>query len=391
MVSINAEQMMNDTLRSLQARGYILPDPTAESLILRQRALEYVDALPKHPWISAIALTGSCVIGNSGIGSDIDLFMVTRRASSSLRNVRFRDIVVDISETPESGLLRNFATGEGLKFLTHFIPLYDPSGSFRRFQKKALCDYSSEREYKKEHARVQSLVDERCDYGLGLLQKGHLLEATLPLESCIYEAGLLLVRRYSGVASINLLLDEILRIGELTAKDDWKGRLLHCMRMDLSKKQYRNLIGNHDRLIQIIEQNLSQNPGAASRVRRLKLEGPLSLGKIIEEIGSKISALKVREKIEHHLASQKPFRAGLSLWYESNCDFFIFSPFFYLKNANPNASGKEIASQCLPDLLKYWDSAVQCEWKKIFRADLVTKEKLFEIRNLSHEIIEACR
>ena len=379
--------LMEKGLSRLQRQGFLLPEPTRKSLELRQKAVEFVARLPRRNDVCAIVLTGSAVVGNSGKGSDIDLCVIVKGTASPLRKHDFDGIVADVQEVEESNFLRDYSSGENAKYLTHIVCLYDPTGVFRRLQRKMLRAYYSEKEMAKETERVKNTVEEQTRLGLNLMRQGYLCEAAIPLDSCFFEAASLLIRRQHGVASINLLLDEVFRIGKALGRPHWEKCAIRCLRLDCSPHAYRQLIVNHDRMLSLMRRKLNKNVSLVRRMKRLKFKGPLSLCNILETICAETGAQQVRDKVERALAAKRPHQAGLCFLYESSCDFFIFSPFFYLKNANPYASAIEICRQSVPDLLKYWDGDAREEWKAIMRADRLTRSRLVELDNLNGEIL----
>lgn len=307
-----------------------------------------------------------------------------------MKLLQYRGVPIDYAIMGNDDWEDGLRLGATTMFLTHTVPIYDRSGSFARSQKRALKDYRSEEFIARERERVKGILEARSKAGLESIERGHLCEAALALESCFYEVGNLLVRRHKGFPSTSLVFSEVARIGAALGKDDWSRRAMNCLRFNLSRKRYLQLLDVYGDLFQAMRGKLNRHDAIVRRLRRMKL-GVFSAGASdLVLLCSETVYRQLCDKIGRALTERKKADAGLTMQYLSQYNFFMFSPFFYLKNVNPKASGKTIATTPFHKMLACWDNDIRAAWKAVARFDILSPKTLRNLDKLNHEIFSFC-
>ena len=71
----------------------------------------------------------------------------------------------------------------------------------------------------------------------------------------------------------------------------------------------------------------------------------------------------------------------------SSSDLFMFSPFFFLGNVDPEATGKRISALGMPELLSCWDADIREKWNAIMLADRLTKARLVGLYEMTRDML----
>ena len=366
---------MKESLSFLEEKGFISRKPTEAALGLREMASDYVGSLKKLPRVRAIVLSGSAVVGNATDGSDIDLQFIVRGRSRPLEKTLFRQVVVDTLTTSEDEW-RHQLEAENAKYLTHTVPVYDPSRFFIRTQRRILREYYSPNTMKREFRRVESILDQRGESALRSVERRHLCEAALALESCFFQACSFLVYCHKGFPSTSLLFSEMTRIAARLGKPDWSRRAMRCLRFDLPNKAFSEILDTYDRVVTLMRRRIDKHAHLVRRLRRLDL-GPLC---------SETNCVQVRDKVLRSLNQKDKASAGLALMYESHWAFFVLSPFFYLKNVDDKVPGRKVARMPFREILACWDEDIRQAWQRVARYDRLTPGLLRDLNELNHEI-----
>ena len=379
---------MQQSLSYLEENGFITRSPSPASLRLRELAAEYVARLKKPPRLRAVLLSGSAVVGNAGKGSDLDLQCIVKGRSEALWKTVYRSVVVDSMVTSEEDWSRSLR-GENAKYLTHTVPLYDPSGLFSRTQRRLLRSYFSQESVDRECRRVKVLVAQRRQAGLASVERGRLSEAALALESCFFQVCSLLIYCHKGFASTSLLLSETARLAKRLGRPQWTLRAMRTLRLNLPRATFLDLLHTHHHAMAVMRRRLRQHPGLVRKIQRRELPGPFGQARAILEICSTTNARQLRDKVLRCLANGEKADAALALTYESWWIFFGLSPFFYLKNADAKASGERIAATPFHDILTCWGGDVRRAWERIGRYHRLTRRLLRDLDALNREILSA--
>ncbi|WP_371362377.1 hypothetical protein SRRS_35400 [Sporomusa rhizae] len=383
--------VMQNCIKYLEQNSFIIKCPNEEAIHLRDIAVEYVNSSKLiNNRVVAVLLTGSSASGYSGIGSDIDLDVLLDSNSKPIKKIMFKGIPIDLQFKSYTEWRSDcLAGGESVKYLTHTIPIYDRDTIFIEFQKDILQQYYSVENMQKQYQRSFDIVNERSYYGVADARKGFLVPAAINIESALYEAISLLIYRYKGFTATSLLLTEFDRISKSLGHGEWFNKTVKYMRFDISHDQSEELLKIYNELFVRMRRLLAANRELAKRIRRMKLDY-YSAANQLEELCSEINYQQLYDKIMKTITGNKIYEAGLSLFFEVHYNFFMFSPFFYLKNINSMASGKEMVATSFADLLNCWDADIKKLWTKVYRADLLTEKSLIEMANLSNEIVSFC-
>jgi hypothetical protein len=138
-----------------------------------------------------------------------------------------------------------------------------------------------------------------------------------------------------------------------------------------------------------MRKKISRHRDIIKRIMRLDM-GWFDAGKDILEMTSRINDQQGVDKMERAYRNDNPHDAGLDIMFEAWCDFFTFSPFFYMKNMDRNAGGKAIRELPFEEAIECWDEDAKSLWKKTARIDSRTAANLRRLRKLNFEILGAC-
>ncbi|CQR72405.1 hypothetical protein SOV_13660 [Sporomusa ovata DSM 2662] len=381
---------MQNCIKYLEQNSFILKCPSEAAICLREIAVEYVNSKLINNKVVAVLLTGSSACGYSGMGSDIDLDVLIDGNSKPIKKIMFKGIPIDLQFKSYTEWRNDcLAGGESVRYLTHTIPIYDRDTIFLEFQKDILQQYYSLENMQKQFKRSFEVISKRSYYGVADARKGFLVPAAINIESALYEAISLLIYRYKGFTATSLLLAEFDRISKILEHGEWFNKTVKHMRFDISHDQSEELLKTYNELFVGMRRLLATNRDLVKRIRRMNLDY-YTAGNQLEELCSEINYQQLYDKIMKTITGNKIYKAGMSLFFESHYNFFMFSPFFYLKNINSMASGKEIVNTSFWDLLDCWDDNIKKLWKKVYRANLLTEKSLIEMANLSNEIVSFC-
>lgn len=382
--------IMKESIEYLKSNSFILDDPTEKSLELREIAADYAVKISEQNKIIAVLLTGSSAAGYSGMGSDIDLYVLIEGRTRPMCKIVYRGIPVDLQYKSFNEWKNDCLNdGETIRFLTHTVPVVDKTGAIPSFQKDILEKYYSDDSIKSEYERIRHIVEERGSLGVSEAKIGQLIPSAIRLESVLFEAISLLIYRYRGCTAISLILSELCRIGKELGHSEWFDKAVRYFRFDITKDEYNELLNVYDELFRIMRDKISCNMDIVKRMGKMKL-GLFRAGRQLVELCSQINYQQLYDKLERALSTDKEYDAGLSLWFESHYQYFMFSPFFYLKNVNRKASGKDIEDISFNDLFECWDDDIKELWLKVYRAYGLTQESLIDMNNLANEILSYC-
>lgn len=382
--------IMKESIEYLKSNSFILDDPTEKSLELREIAADYAVKISEQNKIIAVLLTGSSAAGYSGMGSDIDLYVLIEGRTRPMCKIVYRGIPVDLQYKSFNEWKNDCLNdGESIRFLTHTVPVIDKTGAIPSFQKDILEKYYSDDSIKSEYERIRHIVEERGSLGVSEAKIGQLIPSAIRLESVLFEAISLLIYRYRGCTAISLILSELCRIGKELGHSEWFDKAVRYFRFDITKDEYNELLNVYDELFRIMRDKISCNMDIVKRMGKMKL-GLFRAGRQLVELCSQINYQQLYDKLERALSTDKEYDAGLSLWFESHYQYFMFSPFFYLKNVNRKASGKDIEDISFNDLFECWDDDIKELWLKVYRAYGLTQESLIDMNNLANEILSYC-
>lgn len=384
-------QTMSDSIKYLEENNFILKNPTAKSIELRNIAAEYAkEIVGKDSKMVIIALTGSSIGGYSGSGSDIDLDVLIDGRTRPIKKIIYKGIPIDLQYKSFNDWKDDCINdGESVRFLTHTVPIYDKTGEFLSFQKEILKRYYSDDSIKCEYERVKDIVEGRGSLGVAEAKLGQLIPSAIRIESVIFEAISMLIYRYRGYAATSLILSELHRIGTELGHSDWFDKAVKYLRFDITKDEYYELLNVYDELFKIMRDKMSNNMDIVKRIKRMKL-GLFGAGNELMEMCSQTNYQQLHDKVERAILKGKEYDAGLSIWFESHYQYFVFTPFFYLKNINRKASGKVVSDTSFNDLFKCWDNDIKELWLKVYRAYGLTQESLINMNNLANEILLYC-
>lgn len=382
--------IMKESIEYLKSNSFILDNPTEKSLELREIAADYAVKISGQNKIIAVLLTGSSAAGYSGMGSDIDLYVLIEGRTRPICKIVYRGVPIDLQYRSFNEWKNDCLNdGESIRFLTHTVPVIDKTGAIPSFQKDILEKYYSDDSIKSEYERIRHIVEERGSLGVSEAKIGQLIPSAIRLESVLFEAISLLIYRYRGCTAISLILSELCRIGKELGHSEWFDKAVRYFRFDITKDEYNELLNVYDELFRIMRDKISCNMDIVKRMGKMKL-GLFRAGRQLVELCSQINYQQLYDKLERALSTDKEYDAGLSLWFESHYQYFMFSPFFYLKNVNRKASGKDIEDISFNDLFECWDDDIKEQWLKVYRAYGLTQESLIDMNNLANEILSYC-
>ena len=106
--------------------------------------------------------------------------------------------------------------------------------------------------------------------------------------------------------------------------------------------------------------------------------GLFNSGKQLKELTSAINDKQLIDKAERAIGRKQFFNVGLSLMLESQYNFFMFTPFFFLKNIDPNASGKIISNLPFNVGFESWDADIKKMWIEVSRAKQIDEETILD-------------
>lgn len=384
-------QIMNDCIKYLEENNFIMKNPTEKSIELRNIAVEYASQLVnRKEKIAAIVLTGSSVGGYSGEGSDIDLDVLVNGKTKPIIKKIYKKIPIDLQyksyEEWKDDCKNNC---EATRYLTHTVPIIDNSGEFQKLQKQLLSEYYSAETMKAHYNNISKIVIERSEAGVYDAENGDLISSAIKIESALYEAISLLIYRYKGFTATSLILSELDKISKLLNHPEWFAKMIEYMRFNISAEIAEEYLKDYGEIYIRMRELISENPNIPKKIRRRNL-GYFSAGNLLEELCSETDYIQTCDKIRRALAKNKNYDAGLNFWFGIHFNFFMFSPFFYLKNVNKDASVKEITSKTFQTLYGYWDNDIKKRWAKIYGSNFLTKELLVNMSNLSKEILPYC-
>jgi hypothetical protein len=384
-------QTMSDSIKYLEENNFILKNPTAKSIELRDIAVEYAEKIAsKDSNIVAIALTGSSTGGYSGRGSDIDMDVLIDGRTRPIIKTIYKGIPIDLQYKSYNDWKDDCINcGESVRFLTHTVPIYDKTEKLLSFQKEVLKKYYSDDSIKRKYQSVIDIVEERGNLGVAEAKLGQLIPSAIRIESVTYEAISFLIYRYRGYTATSLILSELCRISAELGHSEWFDKTIKYMRFDISKDEYYELLNVYDELFKIMRDKMSCNMDIVKKIKKMKLD-LFCAGNQLIELCSQTNYQQLYDKVERAILKDKEYDAGLSLWFESHYQFFMFTPFFYLKNISRKASGKVISETSFNDLFECWDNDIKQLWLKVYRAYGLTQESLFNMRDLSKEILLYC-
>ena len=382
--------IMKESIEYLKSNSFILDNPTEKSLELREIAADYAVKISGKNKIIAVLLTGSSAAGYSGMGSDIDLYVLIEGRTRPICKIVYRGVPIDLQYRSFNEWKNDCLNdGESIRFLTHTVPVIDKTGAISSFQKDILEKYYSDDSIKSEYERIRHIVEERGSLGVSEAKIGQLIPSAIRLESVLFEAISLLIYRYRGCTAISLILSELCRIGKELGHSEWFDKAVRYFRFDITKDEYNELLNVYDELFRIMRDKISCNMDIVKRMGKMKL-GLFRAGRQLVELCSQINYQQLYDKLERALSTDKEYDAGLSLWFESHYQYFMFSPFFYLKNVNRKASGKDIEDISFNDLFECWDDDIKELWLKVYRAYGLTQESLIDMNNLANGILSYC-
>lgn len=384
-------QTMLDSINYLEENNFILKNPTAKSIELRDIAVEYAGKIAsKDNKIVAIVLTGSSTGGYSGSGSDIDLNVLIDGRTRPIKKIIYKGIPIDLEYKSYDGWKDDCINGgESVRFLTHTIPIFDKTGEFLSFQKEILMKYYSDDSIKRKYQNVIDMVEERGSLGVAEAKLGQLVPSAIRIESVLYEAISFLIYRHRGYTATSLILSELCRISAELGHSEWFDKTTKYMRFDIARDEYYELLNVYDELFKIMRDKINHNADLVKRIKKME-PGLFCAGNQLTELCSQTNYQQLYDKVERAILKDKEYDAGLSLWFESHYQFFMFTPFFYLKNINRKASGKVISETSFNDLFECWDDDIKELWLKVYRAYGLTEESLINMNNLANEILLCC-
>jgi len=379
-------ESMANGLSCLEDLGFTSAKPSKKSLELQYLATEFAKTLSIRN-IVAITLTGSSVIGTAVKGSDMDMdFIVAgKRNRHNMFKDHFKGVPVDYSIISTTAWESEYLSRDGMKFLTHTVPIYDPDSYFKNYQSKILKAYYSKGAVAQEHKRVKEILRNRSSIALQEIEQDYLPEAAIRIESCFYEVISFLIRKNKACPATSLLFSEFKQLAKTYNRPDWPKRAIKDLRFDLPKNKYFELLEVYEKLFSEMRRKLNANTDLVRKIKRMKL-GLFSAANDIVPLCSEINYQQLYDKITRALIKNKKENAGLALLYESQDNFFMFSPFFYLKHVEASVSGKAIANTSFHDLLACWDEDIRSQWMTVSRFDILTKEMLLDLHKLNHEI-----
>ncbi len=382
---------MLDGIKYLETHGFIDDNPTAKSIELRNLAAEYThEIVRKGSKAVAICLTGSSVGGYSGIGSDIDLDVLIDGRTQPIKKLMYKSIPIDLQVKSYADWRADCVNGgESVRFLTHTVPIFDKTGEFFPFQKGILTKHYSDENMKRAFAGAKEIVEGRGYIGVIEAELGQLIPSSIRLESVLFEAISFLIFKYRGYMATSLLLSELHRIGTGLDHIEWFEKAVEYMRFDITKEESYRLLNSYNELFKVMREKLSCNMNIVRQIKSMKL-GLFGAGAQLTELCSQINYQQLHDKIARAALLNKPYDAGLSLWFESHYNFFMFAPFFFLKNINGKASGKTVSDTPFSTLFKCWDDDVKSLWLEVYRAHGLTQESLVSMNNLANEILSYC-
>lgn len=384
-------EIMSDSIKYLEENKFILGNPTAKSIELRNIAVEYAKEIANiNSKIVVIALTGSSIGGYSGMGSDIDLDVLIDGRTRSIKKIIYKGIPIDLQYKSFKDWKDDCINGgESVRYLTHTVAIYDKTGEFLSFQKEILKKHCSDDSIKCEYERIKNIVERRGSLGVEEAKLGQLIPSAIRLESVIYETISLLIYRYKGYTATSLILPELHRIGAKLGHSDWFDKAVKYLRFDITKDEYYELLSVYDELFKMMRDRISNNMDIVKRIKKMKL-GLFGAGNQLIELCSQTNYQQLYDKVERAIIKGKESDAGLSLWYEAHYQYFLFAAFFYLKNINRKASGKMISDTSFNDLFNCWDNDIKELWLKVYRASGLSQGALISMNNLAYEILLYC-
>lgn len=382
--------IMKESIEYLKSNSFIIKNPTEKSIELREVAADFASKILKQNKIIAILLTGSSVVGYSDLGSDIDLDVLIDGKTRPLNKNTYKGITIDLHYKSFNDWKDDCINcGESVRFLTHTVPIYDKTGEFLSFQKAILEKYYSDDSIKHEYERIKDIVTKRGSLGVAEAKLGQLIPSAIRIQSSLYEAISLLIYRYKGYAATSLILSELHRISRELGHSEWFNKTIKYMRFDITKDECYKLLNIYDELFKIMRDKMSHNMDIVKRIRRMKL-GLFCAGNQLIELCSQTNYQQLYSKVEKAVLKDKKYDAGLAIFFESDYEYFMFAPFFYLKNVNRKASGKIISDTSFNVLFECWDDDIKELWLKVYRAYSLTQESLIDMYNLANEILLYC-
>lgn len=162
------------------------------------------------------------------------------------------------------------------------------------------------------------------------------------------------------------------------------------MRFSITKETAMEYLKDYEKLFIEMRKMLSENQDILKRLKSIDAEYFGGCCQI-DELCSETNFMQLKDKINRCIGKNKMYDAGLNFWFETHSDFMMFVPFFYLKNVNREAAGKEITSKSFKELYDCWDENIKVLWEKIYGGDMLTRELLIDMYNLSNEITAFCR
>ncbi len=357
---------------------------------LRDVALSYVAEIKKEIKPQAIFLTGSSIVGCSGKGSDIDIDVIVTGSSKPLQKRIFETVPVDLQITSIRDWRENATVGENVRYLTHSVPIYVNNPCILEEWQTAIKKYYSRRSYSAEYHRISNLIIEKEKDIEYLKSHQRLFLSILPLKWCLIDAINLLIYKFKGCPSNSAMLDEFKRISQIIGKPFWYSKSLKLMRFDLSATIYKHLLLVYGRLFSRMRVLIAEHDNIVTRIKKLKM-GIFDASHALQELTTTINEKQLINKVERMIERKKNYNAGYAFFCEAWYNFFMFTPFFMLKNVDEQLSGNSIRNIPYNIGFESWDADIKQMWIEVSRAENICGPTISEWIELNKEILKECK
>mgnify|MGYP000931125824 FL=1 len=386
MKTEQAKKIFNEGLEFLKMNGLEF-NANQHAKKLRDVALSYVAEIKKEIKSQAIFLTGSSIVGCSGKGSDIDIDVIVTGSSKPLQKRIFETVPVDLQITSIRNWRENATAGENVRYLTHSVPIYVNNPCILEEWQAAIKKYYSRQSYSAEYQRVSKLIygkEKDIEYF-----KSHrrLFLSILPLEWCLIDAINLLIYKYKGCPSNSTMLDEFKRISQIIGKTMWYSKALQLMRFDLNASSNKHLLHVYKRLFTRMRVLIADHGNIVTRLKKLKM-GIFDASHALQELTTTINEKQLIDKVERMIERKKNYNAGYAFFCEAWYNFFMFTPFFMLKNVDEQLSENSIKNLPYNIGFESWDADIKQMWIEVSRAENICEPMISEWIELNKEILK---
>ena len=162
------------------------------------------------------------------------------------------------------------------------------------------------------------------------------------------------------------------------------------MRFDCSASVYKHLLFVYGKLFTRMRLLIAEHKSNLSRIQKMNM-GMFNAGHALHELTTKINEKQLVDKVERMIKRRKPYNAGFAFFCEAWYNFFMFTPFFVLKNIDNCIHGEAI--QNLPYNIGFesWDPDIKDMWIEVARVKNINETMISELNDLNYKILRECK